>query len=181
MTCALGLIAVTCFHFSQLLRRDDEVEGAQDAQSEESEQQAATWDDLDIDDDEEESSGYESDQPASRPKQQSLKKGGVMKKKTMKAIVKQDKKASRKRVVRRYFPAFSLNTQSLFMFILISPSFPCRYGDGENDEEVLESSAKPGRQKVVHGKIGSQFFTEVDVKGKGRFKGLKNIRLPERQ
>jgi hypothetical protein len=59
--------------------------------------------------------------------------------------------------------------------------FRCRYGDGENDDQVLESSAKPGRQKVVHGKIGSQFFTEVDVKGKGRFKGLKNVRLPERK
>jgi hypothetical protein len=56
-----------------------------------------------MDDDEEESSGYESDQPASRPKQSPLKKGGLVKKKTLKAIVKQDKKASRKRVVRRYF------------------------------------------------------------------------------
>lgn len=136
--------------------RDDDADGAQPAHSEEAEQQAATWDDLDMDDDEEESSGYESDQPASKAKQSPLKKGGLVKKKTLKAIVKQDKKASRKRVVRRY-------------------------GDGENDEEVLESSAKPGRQKVVHGKIGSQFFTEVDVKGKGRFKGLKNIRLPERK
>jgi hypothetical protein len=68
-----------------------------------------------------------------------------------------------------------------YFFIQSQFNFRYRYGDGENDEEVLESTAKPGRQKVVHGKIGSQFFTEVDVKGKGRFKGLKNIRLPERK
>ncbi len=85
-----------------MFRREDEVEGAQHAHSEESAQQGATWDDLDMDEDEEESSGYESDQPASRPKQSPLKKGGIVKKKTLKAIVKQGKKASRKRVVRRY-------------------------------------------------------------------------------
>ena len=65
-----------------------------------------------MDDDEEESSGYESDQPASRAKQSPLKKGGLVKKKTLKAIVKQDKKASRKRVVRRYF-----KTTVIFIYI----------------------------------------------------------------
>ena len=91
------------FHFlTRVFRRDDEVQGEQHPQSEESAQQAATWDDLEMDEDEEESSGYESDQPASRPKQQPLKKGGIVKKKTLKANLKMDKKASRTRVVRRY-------------------------------------------------------------------------------
>ena len=95
------LLCFNPFYFSYLLvfRRDDEADGAQ--REEKSEQQAATWDDLEMDEDSDESSGYESDQPASKPKQQQSKKGGAVKKKTLKAIVKKDKKASRKRVVRR--------------------------------------------------------------------------------